>query len=182
MRAALSSTSESHHSGQLPLTLRSDSAARTRKLGEALGELLQPGDILLLTGDLGAGKTTLTQGIGAGMGVRSVINSPTFTLLKEHDGRLPLHHFDLYRLDSPNEIYTLGFDEYFQSGGVSIVEWAERGEPQEPGELPPWPENALRIQITATGPRSRLLRLSASGARGAELARAWVHASSSGEG
>lgn len=182
MRAAPSSTSETHHSGELPLTLRSASATHTRKLGEALGALLQPGDILLLIGELGAGKTTLAQGIGAGMGVRSVINSPTFTLLKEHDGRLPLHHFDLYRLDSPDEIYTLGFDEYFQAGGVSIVEWAERGEPQAPGELPPWPESALRLQITATGQHTRLLRLSASGARGASLARAWVRASASREG
>jgi tRNA threonylcarbamoyladenosine biosynthesis protein TsaE len=158
------------------VTLRSDSAARTRRLGEALGALLQPGDMLLLTGDLGAGKTTLTQGIGAGLGVRDVINSPTFTILKEHEGRLPLYHFDLYRIESPDEIYMLGFDEYFQANGVSVVEWAERGEPVEPGQRAPWPESALRIEMTTTGPESRGLRLSATGARGAELARAWAQA------
>ena len=158
------------------VTLRSDSAARTRRLGEALGALLQPGDMLLLTGDLGAGKTTLTQGIGAGLGVRDVINSPTFTILKEHEGRLPLYHFDLYRIESPDEIYALGFEEYFQADGVSVVEWAERGEPAEPGRRPPWPESALRVEMTTTGPESRALRLSATGARGAELARAWAQA------
>ncbi len=158
------------------ITLRSDSAERTRRLGEALGDLLLPGDMLLLTGDLGAGKTTLTQGIGAGLGVRAIINSPTFTILKEYAGRLPLYHFDLYRIESPDEIYALGFDEYFQADGVSVVEWAERGEPADPSQRAPWPESALRIELTADGPESRVLRLSATGARGAELAREWAQA------
>ncbi len=158
------------------IVLRSDSAARTRQLGEVLGALLQPGDLLLLTGDLGAGKTTLTQGIGAGLGVREVINSPTFTILKEYEGRLPLYHFDLYRIESPEEVYALGFDEYFQADGGSVVEWAERGEPTEPGARAPWPESALRVTLIASSPESRVLRLSATGARGAELARAWARA------
>lgn len=155
------------------LTLRSASAARTRRLGQALGALLQPGDMLLLTGDLGAGKTTLTQGIGVGLGVRSVINSPTFTILKEYEGRLPLHHFDLYRIESPDEIYALGFDEYFQADGVSVVEWADRGEAE--GAHAPWPESALRIALTSEG-GARALAVSASGARGVALARAWARA------
>jgi tRNA threonylcarbamoyladenosine biosynthesis protein TsaE len=180
MRASPSSASGSRATREPSYTLRSESAARTRVLGEKLGALLRPGDMLLLTGELGAGKTTLTQGIGVGLGVQAVINSPTFTLLKEYEGRLPLHHFDLYRLDSPDELYALGFDEYFQADGVSVVEWAERGEPDQPGELPPWPESALRIAITASGPHSRLLRLSARGARGEQLARAWTRAAREG--
>ncbi len=158
------------------VVLRSDSAARTRQLGKILGALLQPGDMLLLTGDLGVGKTTLTQGIGAGLGVREVINSPTFTILKEYEGRLPLYHFDLYRIESPDEVYALGFDEYFQANGVSVVEWAERGEPAAHGERAPWPESALRVTMIAGSPQSRILSLSATGARGAELARAWARA------
>lgn len=158
------------------ITLRSESAARTRRLGEILGALLQPGDMLLLTGDLGAGKTTLTQGIGAGLGVRGIINSPTFTILKEYEGRLPLYHFDLYRIESPDEVFALGFEDYFQADGVSVVEWAERGEPADPRQRAPWPESALRIALTSSGPESRALRLSATGERGAELARAWARA------
>lgn len=158
------------------IMLRSESAERTRRLGELLGALLQPGDMLLLTGDLGAGKTTLTQGIGAGLGVKGVINSPTFTLLKEYEGRLPLYHFDLYRIESPDEVYSLGFEDYFQTDGVSVVEWAERGEPDDPRQRAPWPDAALRIALSADGPERRSMRLSATGARGAALARAWAQA------
>lgn len=156
------------------VTLHSASAAQTRRLGLALGALLQPGDMILLTGDLGAGKTTLTQGIGAGMGVTGVINSPTFTILKEYEGRMPLYHFDLYRIESPEEVYTLGFEDYFQGDGVSVVEWAERGEPEAPDERPPWPDSALRVIITNQGDARRALHVRATGRRGAELARAWA--------
>jgi tRNA threonylcarbamoyladenosine biosynthesis protein TsaE len=175
MRASSSSSGASQNAAG-GVTLHSDSAARTRRLGEALGALLQLGDMVLLTGDLGAGKTTLTQGIGAGLGVRELINSPTFTILKEYEGRLPLYHFDLYRIESPDEIYALGFDDYFQADGVSVVEWAERGDPEEPGQRAPWPESALRIELINEGAERRALRLSATGARGAELARVWAQA------
>jgi tRNA threonylcarbamoyladenosine biosynthesis protein TsaE len=158
------------------VTLRSASSAQTWRLGAALGALLQPGDMILLTGELGAGKTTLTQGIGAGLGVQGIINSPTFTILKEYEGRLVLYHFDLYRIESPDEVYALGFEDYFQAHGVSVVEWAERGEPDRPDQRPPWPDSALRVTLTSDGLESRVLRVSATGARGVELALAWARA------
>jgi tRNA threonylcarbamoyladenosine biosynthesis protein TsaE len=157
--------------------VRSGSVERTRVLGEALGALLAAGDLILLVGDLGAGKTALTQGIGAGLGVRGVINSPTFTILKEYAGRLPLYHFDLYRIDSPDEVYTLGFEDYFEGDGVSVVEWAERGEPQESGAPLPWPASFLRIELHADGPDARLLVVTSAGPRGAELQAAFARAS-----
>jgi tRNA threonylcarbamoyladenosine biosynthesis protein TsaE len=158
------------------LTLHSASAAQTRRLGAALGALLQPGDMILLTGDLGAGKTTLTQGIGAGLGVLGVINSPTFTILKEYHGRLALYHFDLYRIESPDEINALGFEDYFESDGVSVVEWAERGESETPDARPLWPDGALRVTLVNEAGVARALHIRTTGQRGAELARAWARA------
>lgn len=147
----------------------SASLARTHALGRALGAALEPGDVILLVGDLGAGKTALAQGIGAGLGVRAVINSPTFTILKEYAGRLPLYHFDLYRIESPDELYTLGFDEYFVGDGVCVVEWAERGEPTSPDAPLPWPVSYLRIELRAEGPERRTLTATSAGLRGAAL-------------
>src|SRR5215469_9510425 len=114
----------------------SASAAETVRLGMLLGELLAPGDIVLLEGDLGTGKTAFTQGIGRGLKVTQTINSPTFTILKEYSGRLPLYHFDLYRVERPEEFFWLGFDDYFAGDGVCVVEWAERAEPAGYDELP----------------------------------------------
>src|SRR3954451_4316317 len=111
-----------------PIILVSESVERTRALGRALGELARAGDVVLLEGELGAGKTAFTQGIGSGLCVSATIYSPTFTILKEYEGRLPLYHFDLYRLDEPDELYELGFEDYFRGEGVCVVEWAERGE------------------------------------------------------
>jgi tRNA threonylcarbamoyladenosine biosynthesis protein TsaE len=141
-----------------------------------LGALLQPGDMILMTGDLGAGKTTLTQGIGAGLGVSGVINSPTFTILKEYQGRLSLYHFDLYRIESPEEINALGFEDYFESDGVSVVEWAERGDAKTPDGRPPWPDGALRVTLVNETGAARAFHIRATGQRGAELARAWAQA------
>lgn len=158
----------------------SASVEQTHALGKALGALLAAGDVILLVGDLGAGKTALTQGIGAGLDVRGVINSPTFTILKEYAGRLPLYHFDLYRIDSPDEVFALGFEDYFEGDGVSVIEWAERGEPQEPDAPPPWPANYLRIALRADGPNARLLDVTSAGPRGAELQAAFARASAEG--
>lgn len=156
-----------------PVTLRSAGPDETRRLGVLLGELLRPGDVVLLQGPLGAGKTALTQGIAAGLGVRGTVNSPTFTILKEYEGRLPLHHFDLYRIEDPEELYALGFDEYFLGDGVSVVEWAERGETGEPG-AEPWPASYVRIRIQPDGTEARMLTCTGGGARGAELALAFA--------
>ncbi|MFP7494642.1 tRNA (adenosine(37)-N6)-threonylcarbamoyltransferase complex ATPase subunit type 1 TsaE [Terribacillus saccharophilus] len=95
----------------------------TNLFGQQLAELLLPGDMITMEGDLGAGKTTLTKAIGAGLGVKRTINSPTFTIIKEYEGRLPLYHMDVYRLEDSDE--DIGFEEYFSGEGVSIVEWAQ---------------------------------------------------------
>ncbi|MFQ3616188.1 MAG: tRNA (adenosine(37)-N6)-threonylcarbamoyltransferase complex ATPase subunit type 1 TsaE [Cyanobacteriota bacterium] len=115
---------------QLPFTLDLPDAAATQRLGELLGRSLPAGSILLLEGDLGAGKTTLVQGIGLGLGITEPIVSPTFTLVNEYtEGRVPLYHMDLYRLE-PAEIEALYLDQYWEGQdlplGIVAIEWAER--------------------------------------------------------
>lgn len=112
----------------------------TEEFGEKLGSILKPGDIISLTGDLGAGKTALTKSIGKGLGVEDYITSPTFTLINEYKGRLNLYHFDVYRLEGPIDLYDLGFEEYIYSNGVSIIEWGDKIE-----EI--LPEERINIQI-----------------------------------
>lgn len=158
-------------------SIHSDSVERTRQLGAALGTLLRRGDIVLLQGDLGAGKTALTQGIGSGLGVRGVINSPTFTILKEYAGRLPLYHFDLYRIESVDEFYSLGFDDYLWGEGVSVVEWPERIEHAEQAdEVAPWAADHLRLRLSRAGQDQRRIEADARGARGIELGASWASA------
>ena len=104
-------------------TIQLKNEAETMDLAKKLSKYLLPGMTLLLFGDLGAGKTTFTKGIGAGLGVKRIIKSPTYTIVREYmDGRLPLYHMDLYRLEE-SEVMDLGLDEYFTGEGVSIVEW-----------------------------------------------------------
>lgn len=107
---------------------------KTEEFGIKLGKLLNPGDIVCLNGDLGAGKTTLTKSIGLGLGVDDYITSPTFALINEYEGRMPVYHFDVYRLENVEELYDLGFDEYFYGRGVSIIEWADKIEKLIPKE------------------------------------------------
>ena len=106
----------------------SHSPEETLQLGRSLGVALIPGDIILLNGDLGAGKTHLTQGIcyGVGLDESSYISSPTFTLINEYQGKLPIFHIDLYRIDSLEEIYSLGLEEILFNQGITIIEWAEK--------------------------------------------------------
>ncbi|HEY7091548.1 MAG TPA: tRNA (adenosine(37)-N6)-threonylcarbamoyltransferase complex ATPase subunit type 1 TsaE [Ktedonobacterales bacterium] len=163
-----------------PVMLTSESVKRTHALGRTLGELAQAGDVVLLEGELGAGKTAFTQGIGLGLGVAATINSPTFTILKEYEGRLPLYHFDLYRLDEPDELYELGFEDYFRGDGVCVVEWAERGEFKD-DEEPVWDGDWLRVALSITGEDERTLACIAEGARGHELLAAFVSATGSGD-
>ena len=106
----------------------------TKRFGIKIGKLLKSGDILCLNGDLGAGKTTLTKSIGLGLGVEDYITSPTFSLINEYEGRIPLYHFDVYRLENVEDLYDLGFDEYFYGQGVSIIEWAHKIEALLPKE------------------------------------------------
>ncbi len=113
----------------------------TKKLGEKLCEKLTAGSIVALTGDLGTGKTTLTKAIAAGLGVTDVITSPTFNIVKQYDsGRLPLYHFDVYRIGDVDEMYEIGYEEYFFGDGVCVIEWADLIE-----EI--IPDDAVRIEI-----------------------------------
>ncbi len=104
------------------------SAEQTQELGRKLGELLTSGALVLLMGELGAGKTALTHGIARGLGVDTdvPITSPTYTLMNSYSARVPLYHFDLYRLISADDLLDLGFEDYFYGSGVAVVEWAER--------------------------------------------------------
>lgn len=105
------------------LTLTTQSEEETQAIAKRLAKLLNPGDVIVLEGDLGAGKTTFTKGIATGLGVKRIVTSPTFTIIKEYEGRLPLYHMDAYRLEHSEE--DIGFDEYFSGEGVSVVEWAQ---------------------------------------------------------
>ncbi|GIN93408.1 tRNA (adenosine(37)-N6)-threonylcarbamoyltransferase complex ATPase subunit type 1 TsaE [Siminovitchia terrae] len=102
----------------------------TLEIARRLGKILKPADVLLLEGDLGAGKTTFTKGLASGLGIKRNVNSPTFTIIKEYHGRIPLYHMDVYRLEDSFE--DLGFDEYFYGDGVTVVEWAQFIEDQLP--------------------------------------------------
>jgi tRNA threonylcarbamoyladenosine biosynthesis protein TsaE len=107
------------------LVARSRSAADTQAVAGALAELVRDGDVLLLAGELGAGKTTFTQGLGGALGVREPITSPTYTLAAEYEGRLGLHHLDVYRLDHLHELDDLGLAELLDEGGITVIEWGE---------------------------------------------------------
>jgi len=97
---------------------------KTKEIGYKLGKLLDEKSVVCLIGDLGAGKTTLTQSIARGLEIDDYITSPTFTIVNEYEGRIPLYHFDVYRIGSSDEMYDIGFDEYINSDGVCIIEWA----------------------------------------------------------
>jgi len=99
------------------------SEAEMRRLGMLLAPLMRPGEVIFLEGDLGAGKSVLARGIAAGLGVEGPMPSPTFTLMQPYEGNMPVYHFDLYRLDGPDEMYEAGLDEYLFGNGVSLVEW-----------------------------------------------------------
>lgn len=107
--------------------LTTDSPGETATLGDRLARKLWPNSVILLTGDLGVGKTVLAQGIGAGLGVKEPVTSPTFTIVQEyHTGRIPFFHADLYRVSGAQELEEIGFSEYFDRDGVVLVEWPER--------------------------------------------------------
>jgi tRNA threonylcarbamoyladenosine biosynthesis protein TsaE len=133
----------------------------TRAVGEALGRRLGPGDVVCLQGVLGAGKTTLAQGIARGLGVEDVVNSPTFTLVQEYGGRHPVYHLDVYRLGGPEEAADLAIPEMIAAGGVLLIEWPERVAPLLPADR-------LEIRLQPEGD-TRRLTASALGPRAAEL-------------
>ena len=106
-----------------------NSPARTEALGAALAQLLRPGTVIAYRGDLGAGKTAFTRGLARGLGVTERVTSPTYTIVNEYlSGRLPLFHFDMYRLGSADELFDIGWEDYLERGGVCAVEWSENVE------------------------------------------------------
>lgn len=148
--------------------LTSRSPEETRALGEKLGALLQPGDVIGLEGDLGAGKTELVRGIALGAGVPAgEVTSPSFALVNTYDGRLTLHHVDLYRLKDADELYAMGFDDLLQSNAAVLVEWASR----IPRALP---AAHLRIALEQGTANDRMLTVEAHGDRAASLLNLWT--------
>jgi tRNA threonylcarbamoyladenosine biosynthesis protein TsaE len=145
-------------------TLESDGPERTRAIGRALGLAAAPGTVLALSGELGAGKTQLAKGVAEGLGVTTVVNSPTFVLMNEHEGRLRLHHIDAYRLADPEEAVDAGLLDDRVVAGLTVIEWADR--------LHGWlPAERLEIQLAAgDGPTDRAISWHAIGEDHARLA------------
>ncbi|HET6325507.1 MAG TPA: tRNA (adenosine(37)-N6)-threonylcarbamoyltransferase complex ATPase subunit type 1 TsaE [Planctomycetaceae bacterium] len=140
-----------------PWTFSARDENDTERLGSSLGKALAPGGVVALIGPLGAGKTRLVQSIAAELGAdRRAVNSPTFVLIHEYDAPLPIFHCDTYRLRSVDEFLDLGIDEMLQSGGVFLIEWADR-------VTPVLPADRLQIEIVVTGETSRTFHISALG-------------------
>jgi len=144
--------------------LYSKSALETIRIGKSIGSLLLPGDIVALVGELGTGKTQFAKGLAAGLGVRksNYIPSPSFTLINEYAGRIPFYHIDLFRLGTEKEAEELGLEEYFQSGGIAAIEWADKIPSMLFKEM-------LWIHIRYTGKHTRSLELLGKGKRYEEL-------------
>ena len=134
----------------MTIDVRTHSEEETMALGRYLGGMLRDGSVFALHGDLGAGKTHFVQGIAEGMGITSVVASPTFTIMNYYENTIPLQHFDFYRLEAEEELDDLGFDDYVQSG-VTVIEWAEKF----PDRIPPL---AAVISIVKEGLQDRLFR------------------------
>jgi len=134
------------------VSIETHSADETRQLGERIGSIAQAGDIILLLGGFGAGKTTLVQGIARGMGSDDVVTSPSFVIANEYQGRLPLYHIDLYRIDEMDQTTLEALAEYFGSDGLCVVEWPQ----SVPSDLI---EDAIRIEMALSGENDRRLSL-----------------------
>jgi len=141
------------------ISLRTADADATRAIGRAIAMLVRPGDVILLAGELGTGKTVLTQGLAEGLEVRELVTSPTFTLVHRYEARVPLYHLDVYRLERVGELADLGIDELLDAGGVVVVEWGDVVSAEMPadrlevrfafGE----DDDDRTIELTATGTR-----------------------------
>jgi tRNA threonylcarbamoyladenosine biosynthesis protein TsaE len=144
------------------LSINSHGPEETQAIGKRLGTLARPGDVYLLVGNLGSGKTCLTQGIAWGLGIKEHALSPTFVIMREMHGRISLYHVDLYRLDRLEETGDLGLDDYFYGAGVTVVEWAEKA-------MGLMPSDYLLIQIEYVSDSERSLTLTPQGKRYEEM-------------
>ncbi|RYL88485.1 tRNA (adenosine(37)-N6)-threonylcarbamoyltransferase complex ATPase subunit type 1 TsaE [Sporolactobacillus sp. THM19-2] len=142
------------------------SREETMNFAEKMAEHLTANDVLTLSGELGTGKTVFTKGLARGLGIKEMVSSPTFTVVKEYrSGRLPLFHMDVYRISDDEDI---GLEDYYDQGGVTVIEWAEN--------IPSWlPGDYLSVAIARTGQTERSLMLSAHGARSETLYREIMH-------
>ena len=134
------------------MTYLTNSPEQTEKIGAALANILQPGTVLAYRGDLGAGKTAFTRGLARGLGAKDPVTSPTYTIVNEYlSGRLPLFHFDMYRLASADDLWDIGWDDYLERGGVCAVEWSENVREAM--------ENPIRVRIEKIGEESRRITI-----------------------
>ena len=128
------------------------SPQETEAVGQALGKVLRPGTVLAYTGDLGAGKTAFTRGLARGLGATDMVTSPTYTIVNEYlSGRMPLFHFDMYRLSSSDDLWDIGWEDYLERGGVCAVEWSEN--------VADALENAIYVRIEKTGEETRRITI-----------------------
>lgn len=130
------------------MTFVTHSAEETIQLGKKIGSMLQPGAIIAMEGNLAVGKTTITKGIAESLGIEEAITSPTFTLISEYEGKMPLYHMDVYRLDSCEDFINLGVEDLMYGNGVSIIEWSERVREELPKST-----ITLRLEIRGDGGR-----------------------------
>jgi len=134
------------------MTIITDNEAQTIDEGKKLGKTLTPGSVVALYGGLGAGKTAFTRGLASGLGIEAGISSPTFTIVNEYDGPIPLFHFDMYRLESEDDLFGIGWYDYLGRDGVCAVEWSEKAH----GALPP---GTITVQLTNLGNDKRKLEI-----------------------
>ncbi len=130
------------------MTLISNCEGDTVKAGEVLAERLRPGDVIAMYGDLGAGKTQFVRGLAKGLGLTARVSSPTFTIVNEYLGKVPLFHFDMYRLADADELFEIGWEDYLARGGICAVEWSENAEGA-------FPEDTITVRIKKTGENTR---------------------------
>ncbi len=135
------------------INIETDSPDETKLFGESLAQILKTNDVLSFNGVLGAGKTCLIKGIASGLGISDdMAKSPSFTLINEYDGKIPLYHFDLYRMKDPTELYNIGWDDYLMRDGIVVVEWGEKAEDQ-------MPESRIDIDIEIVSETKRKLKI-----------------------
>jgi len=134
------------------MAIITNSEEETVREGEKLGKKLAPGAIVALYGELGAGKTAFTRGLASGLGISMNVSSPTFTIVNEYPGSIPLFHFDMYRLENENELFDIGWDDYTERGGVCVVEWSEK----VPGAFP---RDAIVVRFGILGGNTRQIEI-----------------------